>query len=162
MNVSVSTYEEVSFLIVDDDEVCIMAIRRALRKMKVVNPVQTAKDGVEALEILRGDGGRSPLRSPFIVLLDINMPRMNGHEFLEEVRRDPRLHRSVIFVLTTSGAQEDIDSAYERNVAGYIIKDEPYGSLVRALELVEHVSKIVVLPDTAPHAEAGPDARVVS
>ena len=93
-------YEDVHILIVDDDDISIRAIRRALTKMKLVNPVRVATDGIQGLEILRGEAGEKKLLPPFVVLLDINMPRMNGHEFLAEVRDDPKLRRAIIFVLT--------------------------------------------------------------
>ncbi|MEM8792216.1 MAG: response regulator [Pseudomonadota bacterium] len=139
-------YDEVQILIIDDDEVSIMAMRRALRKMKLVNPVRVAHDGVMGLEILRGEAGQEQMLPPFIVLLDINMPRMNGHEFLKEVRDDPKLHRALIFVLTTSDAPEDVMRAYDQNIAGYVVKEQPYETFVQTLALVDHVAKLVVLP----------------
>ena len=140
-------YEEVNILIVDDDDVTVMGIRRAITRMKLLNPVRVAKDGVEALDILRGAAGVERLLPPYIILLDLNMPRMDGHEFLEHVRADPMLHNAVIFVLTTSDAPDDVTKAYGRNVAGYIVKDDLYDTFNRMLELVERYSRLIVLPN---------------
>ena len=110
-----------TILIVDDDRVDTMAIRRSFRELKITNRVVTARDGIEALEHLRGENGREALRSP-LVLLDLNMPRMGGIEFLEEVRRDAILQPLLVFVMTTSSAVEDRVRSYAKNVAGYILK----------------------------------------
>ncbi|WP_299676393.1 response regulator [uncultured Roseobacter sp.] len=139
--------KEATFLLVDDDDISIMAMKRALKKLKIVNRVRVAKDGQDALEILNDAAeaaeGRLP---PFIVTLDLNMPRMNGLEFLEAVRADPRLHRLVVFVFTTSDMPDDIQSAYSRNVAGYLVKDNPRETFARALDMLESYSRIVELP----------------
>ncbi len=138
---------EATFLLVDDDEISIMAMKRALRKLKIVNETLVAKDGQQALDILKmaaGDGnGTLP---PFIVTLDLNMPRMNGLEFLEAVRADPTLRRLVIFVFTTSDMPQDIQSAYSQNVAGYLVKENPGETFSRALEMLGAYSRIVELP----------------
>ncbi len=140
-------HKTVNFLIVDDDKVSILAMRRALKKLKIVNPVQIAHDGREALEILRGDAGQDKIAPPYLVTLDLNMPRMGGLEFLEEVRKDPQLHNAIIFVLTTSDAPVDIASAYEKNIAGYLLKDNASESLAKAFDMINTFSRIVVLPD---------------
>jgi CheY-like chemotaxis protein len=139
--------ESVPFLVVDDDEVSIMAIKRGFKKLEIRNPINIARDGQEALEILRGDSDRERLLPPYIVTLDINMPRMNGLEFLEIVRDDPELKEAVIFVLTTSDAASDIHTAYENNVAGYILKDNVNDSLTKALKMIGEYAELVILPD---------------
>ena len=130
-----------TFLICDDDEVSILAIRRALERHGVDNPVVEARDGLEALELLRG-----AVRRPYIILLDINMPRMTGLEFLDEVRCDAALRDSVVFVLTTSDAPQDICAAYDHQVAGYILKEDAYRSITDAVALLDTYSHTVVLP----------------
>ena len=91
----------VTLLLVEDDAVDAEAIQRAFRQQRIANPFVVVRDGVEALAALRGE--RGPLvPHPFLVLLDVNMPRMNGIEFLEALRADPVLSRTVVFVLTTS------------------------------------------------------------
>jgi CheY-like chemotaxis protein len=138
--------EAVNFLIVDDDVVSVMAIKRALKKLKIVNPIEVAKDGKEALTILRGKDGSNQITPPYLVTLDLNMPRMNGFEFLDEVRSDPQLQRAVIFVLSTSDAPKDLAAAYANNIAGYIVKDDLGDSFVKALDMIDSYSKIVELP----------------
>ncbi|WGI23076.1 response regulator [Amylibacter sp. IMCC11727] len=136
----------VKFLIIDDDMVSVMAVKRAIKKLKIVNPIAVAKDGLEGLEILRGEQGEREFLPPFLVILDLNMPRMNGFEFLEEVRKDSRLHRAVIFVLSTSDAPTDVAAAYSNNIAGYIVKDDLGDSFVKALDMIDAFSKVVELP----------------
>jgi len=136
----------VQLLLVDDDEVDIMGLQRALRELRVSNPVTVAHDGIEALEILRGQNGREILPSPYIIILDLNMPRMDGIEFLAEIRADEMLKSSIVFVLTTSSAAEDKKRAYAYNVAGYISKASPAESLVEAVKLINLYWAIVQLP----------------
>jgi CheY-like chemotaxis protein len=138
--------ETVKFLIVDDDAVSVMSIKRTLKKLRLVNPVRVAADGVEALEILRGDAGQDRILPPYVVTLDLNMPRMNGHEFLDEIRQDPRLSNAVVFVFSTSDAPNDVADAYERNVAGYLVKENAETALPEALEMLGAYSRLVLLP----------------
>lgn len=114
-----------NILLVEDDEVAVMNVRRAFRKANISNPLFVAGDGVEALEMLRG--GEVPL-SGRLVLLDLNMPRMNGIEFLRELRADPELSRTPVVVLTTSDAERDKVEAYNLNAAGYLLKPLTFGS----------------------------------
>lgn len=138
--------EPVKILIVDDDLVSVMAIKRALKKLRILNDVVVARDGKEALDVLLGSCGKDRLLPPFLVTLDLNMPRMDGFEFLEAVRADRSLHRAVIFVLSTSDTPRDIASAYDNNIAGYIVKDDLGDSFVRALDMIDSYTKIVELP----------------
>lgn len=109
-----------NLLLVDDDPVEVEALRRAFKKSGTLNSISSAGNGEEALEILRA--GAVP--EPRIILLDLHMPRMGGLEFLCELRKDPDLKSEIVFVLTTSAAQEDIWTAYGYHVAGYLLKDE--------------------------------------
>ncbi|MFD1160327.1 response regulator [Roseovarius aestuarii] len=138
--------QPVRFLIIDDDHVSVLAIKRALKKLKIINPVQVARDGREALEMLRGEFGDGHRLPPYLVTLDLNMPRMNGFEFLEEVRNDPALHRLVIFVLSTSDAPADVANAYDNNIAGYIVKDNLGDSFVKALDMIDCFTRVVEFP----------------
>jgi len=135
----------VTIMIVDDDRVDTMAIRRSLRSMEITNPVVAARDGIEALEHLRGANGREKVRSP-LVLLDLNMPRMGGIEFLEVLRSDPDLHQTLVFVMTTSAAVEDRTRAYAKNVAGYILKYRAGNSFQDAMSMLENYWRIVEFP----------------
>lgn len=111
-----------NILLIEDDDGDAMAVERAFSKAKIANPIVRAYDGMDALDLLRSKDRRG-LISPFVVLLDVNMPRMNGHEFLEVLRNDPDLSDIVIFVLSTSRDAQDIKAAYARHVAGYIVKE---------------------------------------
>ncbi len=140
--------ESVTFLVVDDDDVAIMGMKRAIRKLDLANPVEIARNGEEALEMLRR--ADACVERPYIVTLDLNMPRMGGLQFLEEVRKDPELQDAIIFVVTTSDAPTDIAEAYSRNIAGYIVKDNAYETLKSALEMLRKYTHVVRLPQTAP------------
>jgi CheY-like chemotaxis protein len=137
----------VTLLIVEDDEIDLMGIKRALKELRIKNPTIRAKDGVEALEILRGENGHEKLQKPYIILLDLNMPRMDGVQFLQAIRDDEALKKSVVFVLTTSDTDEDITSAYTHNVAGYIVKSDAKDSFREAMNMLDIYWTIVQLPE---------------
>ncbi len=122
-----------SILVVDDDYVDVKALRRAMKKSGLEYELAYEEDGVAALARLRGSDGKERLEPPYVVLLDINMPRMNGHEFLTELRADPALRRTVVFVLTTSRASADVDAAFDRCVAGYFVKAKIGSTYTRML-----------------------------
>src|SRR6201986_1042620 len=102
----------VNLLLVDDDEVDVQGLKRAFTRSKIGNPITVARDGIEALEVLRGENGRPKLAKPHLILLDLNMPRMNGIEFLEAIRSDDELKATLVFMITTSKAEEDKQRAY--------------------------------------------------
>lgn len=137
---------EVTLFLVDDDDVSVLAVRRALKKLRIANRLVTAKDGVEALAMVRGTDGHTALKQPFLTLLDINMPRMDGFEFLAEIRSDKSLSRMVVFILTTSSGDDDIERAYTYNVAGYVVKSDAERTLQGALDMIESYWRIVELP----------------
>lgn len=136
----------VTVLLVDDDGVDRKAVIRAFRQLKIANPIIEAEDGIEALEILRGTGDRPALSRPYLILLDLSMPRMDGQEFLAEVRRDEALRTSVVFVLTTSKADEDRTASYRRNVAGYIVKSDFANEFWRVVEMIDHYWRVIEFP----------------
>jgi|SRR5450432_425351 CheY-like chemotaxis protein len=111
-----------SLLVVDDDDVAAEAVSRGLHKHGVDFPIVVAEDGSVALQILRGEHPTRRIGKPHIVLLDLNMPRMSGIEFLHVLRSDSRLRSTVVFVLTTSGSDADRARAYEQCIAGYLVK----------------------------------------
>ncbi len=137
-------YKEVTLLIVDDDDIDAIALERALRKLRLLNTVLRARDGREALELLRS--GAVP--APFIILLDLNMPRMNGLEFLNVLRTDPQLTHAVVFVLTTSKSDEDLVAAYRNHVAGYVFKQHMDRDFLEVIGFIEHYWRLVELPVT--------------
>ena len=142
MNTEVHEYSEVSILLVEDDDVDAMAVERALRQQKIINPLQRARDGVEGMKILHERG----VSRPYMILLDINMPRMNGIEMLTSLRSDPTLCDSVVFILTTSKSDEDVTSAYRKHVAGYILKQELCNGFLDVVKMLDQYWRIVVLP----------------
>lgn len=110
-----------SLLLVEDDEVDVMAVRRALARHGGDLALTRARNGVEALEVLRRTGPGTV--RPCLVLLDLHMPQMGGLEFLDALRGDPELRRTPVFMLTSSDEVDDRRAAYDRGVAGYIVKD---------------------------------------
>lgn len=116
--------EVVNILIVEDDEIDAESLKRLFDKNGIKNPVYRAANGVEALEIMRGENNRSKVPKPYVVLLDINMPLMNGIEMLKELRNDEQLKDSIVFILTTSPRDEDKNISYQLNVAGYFLKQD--------------------------------------
>jgi len=135
----------VHILLVDDDLVDVMAAKRAFHSSKIANPVTVARDGIEALALLRGDGV-APIPEPYMILLDLNMPRMNGVEFLQALRADPRHGQAIVFVLTTSATNEDLQAAYAWCVAGYITKANAGHDFVNVVKLLEAYWLIVEFP----------------
>jgi CheY-like chemotaxis protein len=131
---------------VEDDDLCLMGLERAFKAAKIANPIHFALDGIEALEMLRGTHGRARLPRPFIVLLDLNMPRMDGIEFLKEVRKDEELKKSIVFIMTTSNADEDKVAAYNLGVAGYILKSNPANAFLEATSLLDTYWRVVEFP----------------
>ena len=136
----------VNLLLVEDDEVDVQGLKRAFAKSRIANPITVARDGIEALEVLRGENGQEKLPKPHLILLDLNMPRMNGIEFLEAIRADEELKGSVVFMITTSKADEDKARASGHNVASYIVKQDPANTFMEAVSLLEHYWRIVEFP----------------
>ncbi len=138
--------DTVTFLLVEDGDLGVEVVHRAFKKLKLANPIVRAYDGLDALDHLRGTNGHEKLQGEYIILLDINMPRMNGLEFLKELREDPELGRSVVFILTTSESEKDIFKAYELHTSGYVPKGLMGSSLEKALQMHDAFWKVVVLP----------------
>lgn len=112
-----------NILLVEDDELDVMNVRRAFRKNNIANPLFVAANGLEALEILRDQHATVCMpHERRLILLDLNMPKMGGIEFLQAVRADPQLNPLTVIVLTTSDEERDKVEAYKLNVAGYILK----------------------------------------
>lgn len=136
----------VHILLAEDDLIDEKAFLRAIEKLRITNPVTVARDGMEAWEILKGMDGKPPLPRPNLLVLDINMPRMNGLELLERIRDDAELHDSIVFMLTTSNDDEDKIEAFNLNVAGYMLKSDVGNSFVKAVELVDNYWRVVEFP----------------
>lgn len=110
-----------SILLVEDDDVDREVVSRAIKHHNLDCSLFTASEGGEALAILRGET-KQKLNENFVIILDLNMPGMNGMQFLEELREDPQLSHTIVFVLSTSEHPRDIAKAYQKNVAGYFSK----------------------------------------
>lgn len=138
--------EAVSILLVEDDDGDAKAVRRAFKKERIANPIIRAVDGVEALDMLRGANGAERIRTPFIMLVDVNMPRMSGLRLVEQIRQEPGLNRAIVFMLTTSKREEDRMAAYDLNVAGYIVKERAGVDFLSLVDLLGSYWNIIEMP----------------
>jgi CheY-like chemotaxis protein len=136
----------VNILLVEDDEVDIMNVQRAFKKNNIGNPLYLARNGLEALEVLRGNDPAVLIPSPRVILLDINMPKMGGIEFLTELRKHPELKSISVFVMTTSNEESDKIAAYDLNVAGYILKPLSFEGFSSALAILNHYWHLCEMP----------------
>jgi CheY-like chemotaxis protein len=132
-----------NILLVEDDEIDVMNVKRAFEKAHIANPVFLAGNGVEALEKLRS--GEIP-KDRRIILLDLNMPRMNGIEFLRELRSDPVLHSTSVVVLTTSNDDRDKVEVFNLNVAGYLLKPVTFNDFCDLMAAMNKYWTLVEMP----------------
>ncbi|MFC1478344.1 response regulator [Candidatus Margulisiibacteriota bacterium] len=138
--------QRVNVLMIEDDDVDFMGIKRIFKESHISSQLHRAKDGHEALAMLRGEGGHKALGRPYLILLDIKMPGMDGIEFLKEVRRDPEHKSAIIFIFTTSKHDEDRVAAYKYNVAGYITKSGFGNTLINTLQMIDAYCREVDFP----------------
>ena len=139
--------ESVHIMLVEDDEIDVMSIKRAFKYHNIANPLHVADNGQVALDMLKGTAGTEKLTpTPKILLLDVNMPVMNGIEFLQAIRNDEELKSMTVFVLTTSDGEQDKLSAYKLNVAGYIVKPVEFSSLLEAVAELNLYWKLIEMP----------------
>ena len=141
-----ATDDSLRILLVEDDDGDAMAVERTFLRGRIAKPIVRALDGVEALEILKGTEMQPGLPRPYLLLLDLNLPRMSGIQLTAAIREDPRLHDTVIFVLTTSNRQQDRKAAYDLNVSGYILKEKAGDDFQSLFSLVDSYRRIVELP----------------
>ncbi|AGS39722.1 MULTISPECIES: response regulator [Cycloclasticus] len=134
--------KDVTLLLVEDDDIDAMTIERGFLKQRIANPIVRAYDGIEALELLRSN----KVSRPLIILLDLQMPRMGGIEFLKQLRADETLSDLVVFVLTTSKSEEDMLSSYKQHIAGYFIKGDSGEKFLDIVNVLDSYWKIVQLP----------------
>lgn len=132
-----------NILLVDDDEVDVMTVKRAFVKANITNPIYVATNGADALDLLRA--GKVPA-SRRLILLDLNMPKMNGIEFLRELRKDPELAPTTVVVLTTSNEDRDRVEAYRLNVAGYLLKPVTFHSFADVMAALNKYWTLMELP----------------
>ena len=129
-------------LLVEDDDVDVMTVKRAFNDLKVTNQLVSTPNGEEALEYLRS---RSSTK-PGVILLDLNMPKMNGIEFLKTVKTDEVLKKIPVVVLTTSGAEQDIAESFNLGVAGYMVKSVDYVKFVDIIRTINMYWSLSELP----------------
>jgi CheY-like chemotaxis protein len=132
-----------NILLVEDDEVDVMNVRRAFERNNVSNPLYVAGNGLEALAMLR-DGTVPAERR--LILLDLNMPKMNGIEFLQALRADPELANAIVVVLTTSNDDQDKIDAYNLNVAGYLLKPVTFSNFCERMTTLNKYWTLVEMP----------------
>ena len=136
-----------NILLVEDDEVDVMNVKRAFKKNQITNPLYVAGNGLEALVMLRSQGNPPSLpKEQRLILLDLNMPKMNGIEFLRVVRADPELKPIPVIVLTTSNEDRDKVEAYNLNVAGYILKPVTFSNFVQAIATLNNYWALSEIP----------------
>jgi CheY-like chemotaxis protein len=136
-------------LLVEDDELDVMNVQRAFKKNNIANPLYIAGNGLEALDMLRGKPNAAGVVMPRerrIILLDLNMPKMGGIEFLRELRADPELRAITVIVLTTSDEDRDKVDAYNLNVAGYILKPVTLSAFVEIMATLNKYWTVSELP----------------
>lgn len=137
-----SRSEPVTVFLVEDDEIDFLLMERALKSVGMAQNFVRAEDGIEAYEMLKS--GQVP--KPYVILLDINMPRMNGLEFLEKIRQDDELKSSLVFMLTTSEDERDISRAYKSSAAGYFLKRKANNGFLEIVKLLQGYWQCTVLP----------------
>jgi len=140
-----TTESGLGVLIVDDDDVAAEGVVRGLRKHGFDGRVLWVTNGSTALDVLRGQH-REVLAEPRVVLLDLNMPVLDGFGFLEQLRADQSLHSTVVFVLTTSSDSSDMLRAYDDHVAGYMVKSAVGPQFARLARLLDSYAAAVVWP----------------
>jgi CheY-like chemotaxis protein len=137
---------QVKILLIEDDDIDATTIERGLMNANILNPLVRAHDGIEAMELLLGTNNRSALDPPYLLLVDIRMPRLDGLGLIRRIRSNPMLHRTIIFVLTTSDSDRDRTAAYDAHVAGYIVKSNAPDQFHALAKMLEYYVLIVTPP----------------
>jgi len=129
-------------LLIEDDDVDVMTVKRAIRDLKVTNQLVSIGDGEEAIEYLRTESTTKPC----IILLDLNMPKMDGAEFLKIIKADKALKKIPIVILTTSNSDRDVIESFERGAAGYMVKSVDYEKFVETIRAIDQYWTLSKLP----------------
>ena len=139
--------EPIDILLVEDNEGDILLTTEALNDARVANNVFVVKDGWSAIQFLEKKGEFSNEKTPDLVLLDINLPKMNGHEVLEEIKSNPRTKHIPVIILTTSSSESDILKSYQKYASCYITKPVNVNDFLRVVTSIENFwVSIVQLP----------------
>lgn len=138
----------INILLVEDDDVDVMNVQRAFKRSNITNPLYIAGNGLEALDMLQGVAGQPPEVPEHrrLILLDLNMPKMGGIEFLKELRSIPALRPTPVIVLTTSNQDQDRVEAYNLNVAGYILKPVTFGNFAEVMAALNKYWTLCEMP----------------
>jgi len=142
----------IQVLLVEDDPGDVLITREAFEENKVRNQLNVVNDGVKALAYLRREGGYADAPRPDLILLDLNLPKMGGHEVLEQIKSDADLQRIPVVVLTTSDAEEDVLRSYNLHANAYVTKPvdfERFLSVVRQID--DFFVSVVKLPRNSTH-----------
>ena len=129
-------------LLIEDDNVDVMTVERVFRDLKIANQLVSTSNGEQALEYLRSNGNKKPC----VILLDLNMPKMNGTEFLKIIKTDESLKKIPVVVLTTSSQQQDVIESFDLGAAGYMVKSVDYGKFVETIRTINLYWTLSELP----------------
>ena len=141
--------QAINILLVEDDEVDVMNVKRAFSKNNIISPLHTASNGLDALNMLRQQkDGKPPTiaSNNLVILLDMNMPKMGGIAFLQELRKDTNLQHIPVFVLSSTNQELEIVKAYQFNIAGYIIKPTMFNNFVETMSILNKFWTVCELP----------------
>jgi CheY-like chemotaxis protein len=138
----------INVLLVEDDEVDVMNVKRAFKKNNISNPLYIATNGLEALAMLRGSPSQLDAVPAHrrLILLDLNMPKMGGIEFLQALRADPVLKKTPVVVLTTSNGDQDRVEAYNFNIAGYLLKPVTFSAFADLMAALNNYWMLCEMP----------------
>jgi hypothetical protein len=138
----------INILLVEDDEVDVMNVKRAFKRNNISTPLYTAANGIEALAMLRENSNKPNTIPPDrrLILLDLNMPKMGGIEFLQVLRADPALQKIPVVVLTTSNRDQDKIEAYNLNIAGYLLKPVTFSAFSELMTTLNHYWMLCEMP----------------
>lgn len=157
----------VEILLVEDNHVDVKLTKEALKEGKVHNSLHVARDGEEAIDFLYRQGKFADAVRPDIILLDLNLPRIDGREILKRIKADPHLRRIPVVVLTTSKAEEDILRSYDLNVNCYITKPVDMDQFIAVVKAIDNFWFTVVSlpsdlePETPPKAKPATETKPV-
>ena len=147
-----SETKPVEILLVEDSPGDVRLTMEALKEAKVLNNLNVAADGIEAMAFLKHEGTHAKAPRPDVILLDLNLPRKDGREVLAEIKADPNLRRIPVVVLTTSRAEEDIFRAYDLHANCYITKPVDFKQFLEVVQSIEDFWLTVVkLPANGSH-----------
>lgn len=138
MSADGQAWSQIEILLVEDNPGDVRLVSESLKEYKICNRLSTARDGEEALEFLRRKGRFADAPRPDVILLDLNLPRKDGREVLQEIKSDPDLRRIPVVVLTSSRDEEDVLKSYDVNANCYITKPVDLDQFVRVVQSIEH------------------------